>query len=100
MDNEYLKEQEGIALIGNALEDLTRTEGFKVFIEHVLEPMDRAAFETFKKVPAEETTSVLQTQIISKVINGIRADIDKKIQAGRLARDTLINSTQEEEDEL
>ena len=77
--------------IGQRLQGLLNGEDFKVLHEHILLPLQVGAFEAFKKVPASDTLHVLETQLMSKMIDTIQKEVEIKINQGRLAEEQLKN---------
>lgn len=86
-----------ISRISNILAEFKESGGYGTLEEYILKPLERGAFNAFKSVKADDATSVIETQMMAKVIDMIRQTIDNKIQEGRLAMNTLtnLNSTSE-----
>src|SRR3972149_5040007 len=70
---------------GKRLQEVLEGTDFAVLKEHILLPLQIGAFETFKKVDAKDITRVMETQMMSKMIDTIRKEIEKKINQGHLA---------------
>ena len=70
---------------GNRLQEVLGGMDFAMLKEHILLPLQIGAFETFKKVDAKDTVRVMETQMMSKMIDTIRKEIEKKINQGHLA---------------
>ena len=78
-------------VIGQRLQELLFGNDFKVLHEHILLPLQVGAFEAFKKVSADDTIHVLETQLMSKMIDTIQKEVEIKINQGRLAEEQLKN---------
>ncbi len=85
-----------VSRIGDQMEQFKASEHSSNFVQHILEPLDRRAFETFKKVTPTEPYEVVQAQMISKSIDAIKGEIDSLIQLGYLAKQALKSSDEEE----
>jgi len=96
--NEELVRLEKVSHIGDAMQAFVNgSGGLEVLETYILTPLEKKAFETFKQVNPVMQAEVIQTQMMSKVIDQIRQEIQIKIEEGRLAADSIINSTQEDE---
>ncbi len=84
-----LHRMEQISHIGDKLHDFSTNGSLSTLEEYVLEPLDKAAFETFKKVDPDKIPQIIQAQMMSKVIDEIRQTINKKIEEGRLMAETI-----------
>ncbi len=71
---------------GEFFERFLKSKEWAVFDEEILERLDRKAFETFKRVDPNNKIEIIQTQMMSKIINQIRREIDNIVEEGRLAR--------------
>jgi len=96
---EDLKAYEEASRTGDALENLKRSGDFAVFVEKILEPLDRGAFEVFKKVDPEDTIGIIEAQQMSKMLDRIDDELKRMIQEGYYAKEQIKNSTHEQEDE-
>lgn len=96
---EHLKEIEERARLGDILADFANNGSLAILEDHILKPLDRGAFETFKKVDPSNLAEVMQTQMMSKVIDRIRQEIHSKIEEGKLAKQTLLDYSTQKEDE-
>jgi hypothetical protein len=76
------------------MEQFKLSEHYSNLVQHVLEPLDRRAFETFKRVIPTEPYEIVQAQMMSKVIDLIKAEIDSLIQLGYLAKEALKSTTE------
>lgn len=56
---------------------------------YILDPINAAAFQKFKSVNADDTSAVIATQMVSRSIDLIRDEIQKRITAGLAARDNI-----------
>ena len=83
--------------VGDLMEDFSRNN-LPDLNKYILEPLEKAAFETFKKVDPSDVNAVMQTQMMSKMIDKIRQEISSLIHRGKLAKHQILTSTQEEED--
>lgn len=82
---------------GESMRGLIDSPQWKSFVDVILNPLEAKAFETFKKVDASDVYQVIEAQMMSKMIDAIRREVDLKIQVGDVARIQLLNySTQEE----
>ncbi len=86
-----------VSSIGDKLLDLKESGSYKVLDEHIFKEIERGAFEAFKRVKPDETVEIIQTQMMAKIVDKIRCMIDAKIEEGKLAKQTLIHSTREDE---
>lgn len=84
--------------IGDKLEDLKINGVFDILEEYIFKPLDRGAFEAFKKIDPADTTRIIETQMMSKMIDSIKREVESKINQGKLAKDCLLKSTLSEED--
>ena len=71
--------------VGQRLQEVLEGKDFAMLKEHILLPLQVGAFEIFKKVDAKDTVRVMETQMMSKMIDTIRKEIEKKINQGHLA---------------
>lgn len=91
------EETKRIALESERLETLVSNGSFDVFIELILDPMEKEAFKAFTKIDPSDTLAIMQTQKIAQIVNEIKKNVEIKIQAGLSARQQLVeNSTTEE----
>ncbi|MDP2672060.1 MAG: hypothetical protein Q8O68_00940 [Candidatus Daviesbacteria bacterium] len=75
--------------IGIKLKEIVSRQDYKTLEEYVLVPLQISAFETFKKVDASDTIQVVEAQMMSKIIDAIRREIEIKINQGMLAEKQL-----------
>ncbi|MDI6788311.1 MAG: hypothetical protein QME51_08065 [Planctomycetota bacterium] len=75
--------------IGRKLQTALNGEDFKMLNEHILLPLQIGAFEAFKKIPADAPVLILEAQLMSKMIDTIRREVEIKINQGRLAEEQL-----------
>lgn len=75
--------------IGLKLKTIISGADYKLLEEYVLVPLQISAFETFKKVDAADTIQVIESQMMSKIIDAIRREIEIKINQGLLAEKQL-----------
>ena len=92
-DNDLLGLQER-AQLSDEFKELTRSRGYALLEQHILEKLYQQAFDTFKKVDPESTTQVIQSQMMGKMIDRIRLEVNRIIDDGDMARQLLrdINS--------
>lgn len=64
-------------------------------INAIFDRLDRAAFETFKKIQPSDTDGIIQAQMMSKVIDQIRRELDRIVRQGDLAREYLKGEMEE-----
>lgn len=86
-----------ISTIGDNLRDFRDKGPLELLEKYVLIPMEKGAFEAFKKVDPSDTVQVMETQKLSQIIDQIRATIEQKIQEGNLAKEYLRNQAEEPE---
>lgn len=89
---EELKRLEEKAHAGDAMRDFLNNGSYDLLNKKILEPMERAAFEVFKKIKADDHIGIVEAQMMSKVINQIRSTIESIIQEGQLAQETIRTS--------
>lgn len=93
------QERVRIAHSGEKLEAFVASGSFDVLIDEVLDPMERESFEAFKKIDPTNSIEVLQTQKMAQIVGEIKRRVEKKIEAGLMARKLILeNSTQEGEE--
>ena len=86
-----------ISTIGDNLRDFRDKGALELLEKHILIPMEKGAFEAFKKIDPSDTVQVMETQKLSQIIDQIRATIEQKIQEGNLAKEYLRNQAEEPE---
>lgn len=89
----------GLSTIGDNFRDFRDKGPLDLLEKYVLTPMEKGAFEAFKKVDPSDTVQVMETQKMSQIIDQIRAAIEQKIQEGNLAKEYLRNIQAEIESE-
>lgn len=100
--NEDIKIIQDKAYLGERLQQFFDNGSYGLLNEHILSPLERAAFEAFMKIKPDELSEVIQTQMMGKMIALVRNMITQKINEGKLARETLknLNDSTQQEDEL
>lgn len=91
-DAEILMIQDRAAL-GKRMEEMWLVYG-EMLDKNLFEPLEVAAFETFKKVNATDTNAIIETQIMSKMLAKIRSRINQIISEGYEASQILEYSTE------
>lgn len=81
--------------IGLKLKGIVDGQDYKILEEYVLVPLQISAFETFKKVDANDTLQVVEAQMMSKIIDAIRREVEIKINQGLLAEKQLKELTED-----
>jgi len=71
--------------IGAQFETMQRNGTLGYLEEHIFKPLDQGAFELFKMTPAGETVSVIEAQMMGKMIDKIRGRIQALIDDGKMA---------------
>lgn len=100
MDREQIlrdnaKQLEKESLIGDKFFDFVEGGWLELLDEYVFRPLDREAFELFKKVPAEDANGIIESQMMSKVVDLIKGRIQTRIHQGQNAKAALIESGKE-----
>jgi hypothetical protein len=85
-DFEMLRDR---AQLSDEFKALVNSRGYTLFEQHVLEKLYQQAFETFKKVDPEEPAQIIQAQMMGKIIDLIRLEVNKIIDSGDIARQLL-----------
>lgn len=80
-----------LSKIGDDLKNFKDEGGYAMLRKHILNPLEKGAFEAFKNVPAEDINRVMETQMMWKIIDMIRKTIDNKINEGLMAKNQLNN---------
>lgn len=86
-----LQQLEEQARLGDKMKSFLKDGAYQILNDEILEPLDRAAFEAFKKVNARDELAVVETQMMSKIIDRIKKTIEEKIALGDYARQELLN---------
>ena len=89
-DHEVLLLWQEQSRIGDALTDFMAM-GYPALKEHVLDPMYLAAFKQFQRIPPDNTSAIIETQMIGKVLDMILTQINARITQGVAAKDHLIH---------
>ena len=96
--SEILRKYEEQSRAGDAMETLMRSKDFEFFVKEILEPMEVKAFEDFKTLDPEDHVSVMEAQMVGKVIVKIRQAMSNMVQVGKAAKAAISDySTQEDE---
>lgn len=85
-------------MIGGKFEAFLR-ESYPLLDEHILTKIESEAWDTFKKIPADDVVGIIEAQMMSKIVDKIRAEIDRLIKRGQEARQRLKDSTLSDEEE-
>ena len=84
-----------LAKRGETLESLVTSQHFQVLLDEILEPMYQEAFKTWTKINPENFSEICQAQKMGQLIEEIKIRVERKITAGRAARQQLIDLSQE-----
>lgn len=84
-----------LARQGESLEALVTGQHFQVLLDEILDPMYQEAFKTWTKINPENFSEVCQAQKMGQLIEEIKMRVERKITAGRVARQQLIDLAQE-----
>lgn len=76
---------------GDRMRDFKESEHYAAFIQIILDPLDRKAFETFKRVDPASPNDIIQAQMASKIVDQIKQEIESVISQGDLAKEYLRN---------
>ena len=90
--NEEIDRLLEISKVGDDLKNFKEKGGYATLEKHILNPMEKGAFEAFQNVLASDIDAVTMTQAMGKIIKKIRSEIDQKINEGNLAKSQLNNS--------
>lgn len=88
-----------IAKEAERLESVVHNGSFDILIELIFDPMEKEAFEVFKKIDPNATMEIVQAQKMAQIIAEIKRRVESKILEGNLVRQQLIeesNSTPQE----
>lgn len=77
--------------LSDEFKEFTRSRGYTLFEQHVMEKLYQQAFNVFKTVDPEHTSEVIQAQMMGKMIDRIRLEVNKIIDDGDMARQLLRN---------
>jgi hypothetical protein len=88
-----------LAESGEKLQSFLETGAFDVLISEVLDPMEKEAFEAFKKLPPNDAISIIQTQKMAQIVDEIKRRVERKISAGLSAKQQIVNDSNPEEGE-
>lgn len=75
--------------VGQRLQEVLNGNDYAVLKEHVLIPLQLSAFEAFKKIDAEDVVKVIETQMMSKILDALQKEVQIKINQGLLAQEQL-----------
>jgi len=92
-----LKQWEEDSLVGDRFKELVGGGWLALLEENIFKPLDREAFEVFKKVSAEDMNGIIESQMMSKVVDLIKGRIQSIIHQGENAKAALINRGEEED---
>jgi len=87
---ENLKRLEEESIIGDRFKDFIDGGWLDLLNDNIFEPLDKEAFELFKKVPAEDCNGIIESQMMSKVVDLIKGRIQSRIHQGENAKASLI----------
>jgi predicted RecB family nuclease len=82
--------------LSDNFKELKNSRNFSLYEQHVLDKLYKGAFEAFTNVNPQNEVEVIQTQMMGKIINRIRQEIDKIIDDGTMARQLLSQLNEEE----
>ena len=89
MDESALMDLQDRAQLSEEFKTLKQSRGWTLFEQNVLDKLYQQAFETFKKVDPEEPAQIIQAQMMGKIIDLIRLEVNKIIDDGDMARQLL-----------
>lgn len=100
MDNYLDIEQESVlrkeSENGDRMQEFIASPHYNTLMELVIEPLEKGAFNAFKKVNPEKFMEVAQTQIMAKIVDKIVSEMHSIIQRGEHAKATLRDLYNEE----
>lgn len=80
-----------MATLSDDFKGIMQSRAYDLINTHVFDRMYQRAFETFKKVKADDTTAIIETQMIGKVIELVRREFEIIVAEGDAARVHLAN---------
>jgi hypothetical protein len=89
MDESALMDLQDRAQLSEEFKTLKQSRGWTLFEQNVLDKLYQQAFETFKKVDPNSPTDIIQAQIMGKIIDRIRLEVNRIIDDGDMARQLL-----------
>ncbi len=95
-DVEYDRQR---SFVGETLENLITSEGWRVFKEKVLDVEYDDAFKSFKSADTTKPEQIIRAQQKALLIEGIESKVNQLITEGHLAQDNLAGLSEGEEDE-
>jgi hypothetical protein len=96
--NEEMNRLLEISKIGDDLKNFKEEGGYAILQKYILDPFEKEAFEAFQDVIATDVDSVIETQMMGKIVRRIRQAIEIKINEGMLAKSQLKNNSEGEYD--
>jgi hypothetical protein len=96
MDDSYDKAR---SFVGETLENLITSEGWRVFKEKVLDVEYDDAFKSFKSADTTKPEQIIAAQQKALLIEGIESKVNSLITEGHLAQDNLRGLSEGEENE-
>ena len=95
-DVEYDRQR---SFVGENLENLITSEGWRVFKEKVLDVEYDDAFKSFKSADTTKPEQIIAAQQKALLVEGIESKVNQLIMEGHLAQDNLAGLSEGEEDE-
>ena len=86
---EEVRRLEEISRKGDDLRDFKNSRGYGALVRYVLDPIKQRAFDDFESIKADDTVSIIETQMQKKVVDMILMLIDAGISEGDLAKHNL-----------
>jgi hypothetical protein len=96
MDDSYDKAR---SFVGETLENLITSEGWRVFKEKVLDVEYDDAFKSFKSADTTKPEQIIAAQQKALLIEGIESKVNSLITEGHLAQENLRRLSEGDEDE-
>ena len=95
-NNEMLKQAEHKSLMGDRFFNMLKTGTWETIENQILKPIEKEAFEVYKKVDPSDLAAVTQAQMMSKIVDTIRAKMQSTIDEGKLAKQQIKQIGEEE----
>ena len=92
-----LKGLEHKSLMGDRLFNMLKTGAWETIENQILKPIEKEAFEAYKKVDPSDLAAVTQAQMMSKIVDIIRARMQGTIDEGKLAKQQIKQIGEEED---
>jgi hypothetical protein len=94
---ENIRKWEEDSIVGDRFKDFTDGGWLDLLNEHIFSPLNKEAFELFKKVPAEDSNGIIESQMMSKMVDLIKGRIQSCIHQGQNAKAALIDIGEEDD---